>query len=292
MNLEQYKQLIKRDFPDFDVKDMKYLGSGWDNAAILVNGEYVFRFLRGIFDKNYPLKSEDIEKEVNILNRLHGNVSFAVPKPDFVASDHSYFGYKLIPGTLWDQVGDEHLSEEYLRSWVEVRSGISKAIPVEEAANLKIPSYRTEKNQQLVSQYLAEETADPKVKQMAKEAMEYVLDNFKNNQSWKFIHEDLQMSNCMVDTNARKITGVIDWLEAEIGPVEAEFYFWSKYGKETLHKVAKIQGDFDGTQIDPKLARCIHQFYIVADYQDFKARGFTDAAQHKWRQIMKYVEQA
>ena len=94
----------------------------------------------------------------------------------------------------------------------------------------------------------------------------------------------------MDDENQKKITGVIDWLEAEIGPVEAEFYFWSKYGKEALHKVAALQEEYDGTKIDPKLARCIHQFYIVADYQDYKTRGFSDAAAYKWKQIERYLK--
>jgi aminoglycoside 2''-phosphotransferase len=289
MNLENYKQLIKEDFPDLEIKNAKYLGSGWDNAAVLINGEYVFRFLRGIFDENYPLKTQEIEKEVNVLNYLQGKVSFAVPKPDFEGPNHNYFGYKLIPGTLWDQAGDAQTADKYLHEWVRVRSEISKAIKPEQAIELKIPHYRTGKNEQLVSEFLADESADPRVKAMAKEAMDYVCTRCAPKESWVFIHEDLQQSNCMVEPEQKKITGVIDWLEAEIAPVEAEFYFWSKYGKETLHKVAAIQQEYDGTVIDPKLARCIHQFYIVADYQDFRSRGFADAAAHKWQQIEAYL---
>ncbi|HVO86281.1 MAG TPA: aminoglycoside phosphotransferase family protein [Candidatus Binatia bacterium] len=288
MNLDNYQQLIQKDFPDFKIQDLKYLGSGWDNAAVLVNGDYVFRFLRGIFDKNYPLKTEDVQKEVNILNYLQGKTSFAAPKPDFVAPDASYFGYKLIPGTLWDQAPD-HLSDEYLQSWVATRSEISKVIGKSEAVNLKVPNYGTDKNEALARAYIADPSADPRVVQMAQAAMDYVCTRCEPKDSWAFIHEDLQLSNCMVDTVAKKITGVIDWMEAEVGPVEAEFYFWSKYGKEVLHKVAALQQEYDGTVIDPKLARCIHQFYIVADYQDFKTRGFSEAADHKWRQIEAYL---
>ncbi|MDB5161139.1 MAG: hypothetical protein JWO96_519 [Candidatus Saccharibacteria bacterium] len=286
--ISEYRKFIERDFPNLKINDIKYLGSGWDNAAFLVNGEYVFRFLRGLFDRSYPLKAEEIEKEVNVLNRLQGRVSFAVPKPDFVGPYFSYFGYKLIAGTLWDQAPD-HLSDEYLKSWVKTRSEISKAISPAEAPGLKIPNYRTGKNQQLVNEFLADNSADQRIKSIAKDAMDYVCTQCVPKDSWVFIHEDLQLSNAMVDPDAKKITGVIDWLEAEIGPVEAEFYFWSKYGLETLEKVAKIQEEYDGTKIDTQLARAIHQFYVVADYQDFKKRGFTESADRKQKQIESYL---
>ncbi len=288
MNTDAFRQLIEKDFPELQIKDIKYLGSGWDNAAILVNGEYVFRFLRGIFDKNYPLKTEDIEKEVTILNYLQKMVSFQVPKPAYWTHDYTYFGYKLIAGTLWDQAG-EPLSEDYLKSWVITRSEISKKLDAKDASKLGVPHYRTEKNENFVNEFLSDPSADERVKQLAKQAMDYVCTRCTPTDNWVFIHEDLQMSNCMVDPDMKQITGVIDWLEAEVGPVEAEFYFWSKYNNGLLEKMAKLQEEHDGTKIDVRLARAIHQFYIVADYQDYKARGFDQAAAHKWRQIESYL---
>lgn len=284
----EYRGFIERDFPDFKINEMKYLGSGWDNAAFLVNGEYVFRFLRGLFDRSHPLRTDEIKKEVNILNYLHGKVSFAVPKPDFIGQFYSYFGYKLVPGSLWDKV-DQPFNDDYLKSWVAIRSEISKAIKPSDSQALMISTYQTAKNEQFVKTFLADDSADERVKNIARQAMNYVLSKCANTSSWVFIHEDLQMSNCIVDPAAKRITGVVDWLEAEIGPVEAEFYFWSKYGHETLEKVARLQQDHDGTVIDVALAVAIHQFYITADYIDFKNRGFTDAAAHKWSQIEAYL---
>lgn len=285
---DKYRALIKRDFPNFEIRELKYLGSGWDNAAVLVNGQYVFRFLRGLFDPSYPLKKEDIEKEVNVLSFLEGKVSFDVPKPNYVAADHSFFGYKLISGTLWDQA-DDQLSEAYLREWIRVRTEISAAIKPSTASGLKVPQYRTGKNEQLVKQYIASPEADERVKGLAQAAMDYVCTRCTPQDSWVFVHEDLQMSNCMVNPQSKTITGVIDWLEAEIGPAEAEFYFWSKYGNGLLEKMAELQRQYDGTEINVELARAIHQFYIVADYQDYRTRGFDQAAAHKWRQIEAYL---
>jgi aminoglycoside phosphotransferase (APT) family kinase protein len=155
---------------------------------------------------------------------------------------------------------------------------------------LKIPKYRTDKNQKLVENYIADKTADIRVRELAQGARDYILNHLTSSDSWVFIHEDLQQSNCFVDEAQHKITGVIDWLEAEVAPVEAEFYFWSKWGRETLDKVAKMQEEYNGTKVNTELARAIHIFYIVADYQDFKNRNFAESAQHKWHQIEQYLQ--
>jgi aminoglycoside 2''-phosphotransferase len=289
-SLDEYKGLLHQDFPELEVKSIRYLGSGWDNAALLVNEEYVFRFPRGLFESGERIKIEEIEKEVNILNYLKSKVSFTTPEPTFVAPDFRYFGYKLISGILWDHVDESgRFSDELLRSWIKIRSEISRAIAPDEAASLKIPRYRTDVNEDLVRQYLADPRADERVKALASRAADYVLDKLHDNDTWVFIHEDLQMSNCVLGPDRKEICGVIDWGEAEFGPAEAEFYFWSKYGREMLDKMAKLQEEYDGAKIDARLAEAIHQFYIVADYVDFMNRGFSESAAHKWRQIEAYL---
>jgi len=57
----EYQKLIEQDFPDFKVQEIKYLGSGWDNAAMLVNQQFVFRFPRGLFEQTERLKTDEIE---------------------------------------------------------------------------------------------------------------------------------------------------------------------------------------------------------------------------------------
>jgi aminoglycoside 2''-phosphotransferase len=289
-SMDEYKVLLAKDFPQLHVMSIRYLGSGWDNAAILVNEEFVFRFPRGLFEKSERLKTDEIEKEVNILNYLKGKVSFATPQPTFVTPDFRYFGYTLVNGTLWDRADKaKQFSDELLHSWVRIRCELSKAIPVEKAPELKIPKYKTSRNEELVGKYLADPNGDERVKKLAKEAMDYVCGQLASNHKWRFIHEDLQLSNCMVDDEVKQIVGVIDWGEAEIGPAEADFYFWSKYGREMLDKVAKLQEEYDGTKIDVRLAEAIHQFYIAADFVDFTDRGFAESAAHKWRQIEAYL---
>lgn len=289
-SMDEYKALLAADFPELKVNSIRYLGSGWDNAAILVNETYVFRFPRGLFDKSERIKTDEIEKEALVLKFLHGKVSFEVPKPDYVADGYRYFGYKLINGTLWDQLPeDQQFTDELLKSWVETRSELSEAISPEEADKLKVPRYRTDKNQSLVNDYLNHPTGDERVKKLAKEAMDYVCGQLAENGRWVLLHEDLQQSNCFIDPAAGKISGVIDFFDSEIGPVEADFYFWSKWGRPMLEKMAQLQEEYDDTKIDVRLAEAMHQFYAVADYVDFTRRGFSQSAQHKWQQIEAYL---
>ena len=289
-SMGEYRALLARDFPQLEVETIKYLGSGWDNAAILVNEDTVFRFPRALFENPEKLDTKDIEKEVKILKFLAGKLSFATPNPDYVAHDFRYFGYKILPGTLWDQVGKtEHLDDAYLQDWIKLRSELSKAVSEADSRSLGLTRYHTGRNEGLVKQYLASANVDDRVKILAQNAMQTVLDKLQSNGNWVFVHEDLQMSNCFVDPQAKKITGLIDFGKAEIGPVEAEFYFWSKWGRDVLEKVAKMQQGYDGTKVDIDFAMAIHQFYIVADYQDFTNRGFSESAQRKWHQIQKYL---
>lgn len=257
---------------------------------MLVNDQYVFRFPRGIFADDEPIKTSDIKKEINVLNFLYGKTSFGTPKPDFVAPGERYFGYKLLPGTLWDHLPAEHqFSDELLQNWIRVRCELAKKVPAGEADRLGVRRYHTDKNVKFVQQYLDDPNADERVKKMATEARDYVLEQIAKTENWVFVHEDLQMSNCILDEAGSQITAVIDFGDSEVAPIEADFYFWSKYGKKTLHKLADMQEKYDGTRIDPKLALCMHQFYIVADYVDFTARSFADAAAHKWKQIEAYL---
>lgn len=289
-SMDEYRTLIAQDFPDLEVRSIKYLGSGWDNAAILVNDDTVFRFPRELFENPEKFDPFYIEKEVKVLKFLAGKLSFDTPNPDYVAPNYRYFGYKLLNGTLWDQVGEnEQLNDGYLQDWVIKRSELSKAVSETDAASLGLRRYHTQINEKLVKQFLDDDSADQRVKNLAGDAMQTVLSKLHANQNWCFVHEDLQMSNCFVDSDSKKITGVIDFGKAEIAPIEAEFYFWSKYGRETLEKVAKLQQQYDNTKVDIDFAIAIHQFYIVADYQDFNNRGFTASAAHKWQQIEAYL---
>lgn len=89
---------IERQFPALRPARPEPLGSGWDNAAFLVNGRYVFRFPRRHIA--VPL----IRAEMRYLPLLAPRLPVAVPMPRFAGAPDSGFpypfaGYERLLGT-------------------------------------------------------------------------------------------------------------------------------------------------------------------------------------------------
>ncbi|MGC1381646.1 MAG: phosphotransferase [Candidatus Baltobacteraceae bacterium] len=88
---------IAAQFPQLAPATARPLGEGWDNAAFLVNGAYVFRFPRR------AIAAELIATECRVLPLLAGRLPLAVPDPSMpgrpsAAYPWPFAGYRLLPG--------------------------------------------------------------------------------------------------------------------------------------------------------------------------------------------------
>lgn len=91
-------RLIEKAFPEFVGEAVEPLGSGWDNAAFLVNGRIVFRFPRRRAVVGL------IEREIKILPLLAPHLPLAISAPTLVGAPSSdypwtFAGYEHIRGT-------------------------------------------------------------------------------------------------------------------------------------------------------------------------------------------------
>lgn len=86
----QAKGLIAEQFPRLRPLRLARLGQGWDNAAFLVDGKYVFRF--AIRDVALPL----LRTEAAVLPWLAPRLPLPVPRPSFVGE--GFVGYRLVRG--------------------------------------------------------------------------------------------------------------------------------------------------------------------------------------------------
>ncbi|MCX5923914.1 MAG: phosphotransferase [Candidatus Dependentiae bacterium] len=97
----------------FTVEDIKILGQGFDNVALLVNHNLVFRFPRHSNADIYQLKNEN-----PILQKLQSVISLKIPNPIYIGRPTSYYpyhfqGYEKIEGVAVYQVD---LTEQELLS--------------------------------------------------------------------------------------------------------------------------------------------------------------------------------
>jgi aminoglycoside phosphotransferase (APT) family kinase protein len=91
-------RLVAARFPQLGAPSLTPLGEGWDNAAFLVNGQWVFRFPRR------AVAAELIETEARILPLIAPELPLPVPVPVFVAEPIAgypwpFAGYAMLPGT-------------------------------------------------------------------------------------------------------------------------------------------------------------------------------------------------
>jgi aminoglycoside phosphotransferase (APT) family kinase protein len=92
------KRAIAWQFRTLEIRDVVAFGSGWDNAAFLVNGELVFRFPRR------RTWADLLEREIAVLPEVARHVPVPISAPTYVGLPTEFFpwhfaGYPLIAGS-------------------------------------------------------------------------------------------------------------------------------------------------------------------------------------------------
>lgn len=95
-DLKTGSQIVKKEFPKFQGCHLVGDDSGWDNYAIRVNNEYLFRFPR----RQESL--EQIKKESEVLSILHSKLPPYIEVPKYLTvrlnDDYPFVYYKMIQG--------------------------------------------------------------------------------------------------------------------------------------------------------------------------------------------------
>jgi aminoglycoside phosphotransferase (APT) family kinase protein len=91
------RALIRDQFPELRVDDLRRLGAGWDNTVWLVDGRWAFRFPRRAVA--VPL----LEHEIGVLQQVASQLPLPVPQPTFIgrpapAYPWPYVGARFLPG--------------------------------------------------------------------------------------------------------------------------------------------------------------------------------------------------
>jgi aminoglycoside phosphotransferase (APT) family kinase protein len=89
--------LVREQFPDLGVQRVTVLATGWDNTAVMVDGQWLFRFPRR------EIAVPGVQREITVLPRLAGSLPLPIPDPQFVGQPSAhypwpFFGARLLPG--------------------------------------------------------------------------------------------------------------------------------------------------------------------------------------------------
>lgn len=94
---DRARALLESQFNELAPIELESFGQGWDNVALLVNGEWVFRF------PQRDVARDLMGYEIANLRRIAGSLPLAVPDPVFVGvpeGDYPYpfSGYRILKG--------------------------------------------------------------------------------------------------------------------------------------------------------------------------------------------------
>ena len=89
--------LIREQFPGVGTRQVTVLATGWDNAAFLADGQWLFRFPRR------AVAVPGVQREIAVLPRLAPMLPLPIPDPQFIGQPSArypwpFFGARLLPG--------------------------------------------------------------------------------------------------------------------------------------------------------------------------------------------------
>jgi len=205
-------------------------GHGQNNVILIVNESHVFRF------PLYEQGIANLEREIAILRGIRRHVSLATPDPVYVSLDDRsvgkvFLGYPMIPGEpLWretlDRIGDVRLLTS-LGTQVGAFLKALHAVPVSEV----LPDEAARFDPLLEWKELYRRISDRLFTYMRPDARSATVQHFESffqssehlSVTPALIHGDFGTGNILVDLDARRITGVIDFGGAGVGDPAVDF---------------------------------------------------------------------
>lgn len=90
-------KLVSEQFPQLERRSIEVLGTGFDNTAYLINGEFVFRFPRR------EIAVALLVRESEALPRIAHRIPLSVPVPEWIGRPSDVYkwpfaGYRMVPG--------------------------------------------------------------------------------------------------------------------------------------------------------------------------------------------------
>ena len=100
--LHYYTTMIMTQFPDISIQSVESLGEGFRNYAILVNGDWVFRFPKS------QQGADELNKEIQLLPLLVGCVKVNIPQYVYIgkrSDGNPFVGYRKVQGQILGEDG-------------------------------------------------------------------------------------------------------------------------------------------------------------------------------------------
>jgi len=283
-----FTEKIKSDFPELQVDSVKVIATGWDHVAVEVNNSIIFRIPRGEY--NIEKLSKSVIYETNILKLLQDKLPVDIPDPIYIAPGNAYFGYPKLDGVLLMNLDDDlnEMDKGHIREdWVNIASGIHQNIPLETAQKLGIPVFSGDIGK--AEDIFNIENIDDEILDFARRTIKAAQSIDISKLPVSVIHNDLQWFNLLADPAAKRISGVIDWTDICIAPIEKDFSIWEWGHDGQLEQVIELYEQEAGVKIDQEQVKMWRHLEEINDYIEQKESGNEIGAEQSLDHIRKWI---
>lgn len=257
-DLETGSKTIKERFPEFAECDFIGDDSGWDNYAIKVNSEYLFRFPR----RQESL--EQIRKEAEVLSALHSKLPPYIEVPKYLATnldgDYPFVYYKMIQGELLTKELYDAFTAERKEMFVQQITEflhVLHSIDINQCKSLEKIS-ALNKYQHLYRQvieicfkHLTVEEQD-KTKRLFED---YLQNPVMQNYTPTVVHGDLSENHIIITETG---IGIIDFGDTDIFDPAIDISWFYLFDRKTFDD---IMAEYQGHK-DMGFEKRISQFYV------------------------------
>lgn len=244
----KFKHLIKTDYPNFQIKNIKLLKSGWDNFAVEINKSYIFRF---------PKKEDiDLTKEINILKQLNGKITLQIPNYEFIGKKSPYVGYKKIMGQPLTinilkslSLKNRHLLINDIANFFYE---FHEFLPITKAKklNIKIDKHKWEST--VIREKVIGKLKNKDLSDFIEENLDKYLKFVNENTNLIIVYNDFHEENIAFNKNRSRLTGVFDFSDVAVSNVYMEFYRLFSFDKKLALEVIKKYEQLSGRLVDLK----------------------------------------
>jgi len=269
---EDAGRLVERQFPKLAPARLEPLGAGWDNAAYVVNGRWVFRFPRR------KMLAGLLENEMRYLPRLAPHLPLRIPEPVWhgrpeEAFPYPFAGYELLPGET--ACGVAWTPEERLSNAPRLGRFLAAlhGLPVDEETRARAPGDELgradlKKRAPIIRERLAQ--LEEKQVEVDGATVRAWLSRLEGTAPWMeptcWVHGDLYARHLMVDEH-RRVTGVLDWGDVHLGDPAIDLTIaFSFLPPEARGAFREAYGDIDEATWNRARFRAFHYGVLLLHY--------------------------
>ena len=239
---ELARHLVESQFPQLAPIAVTNRAQGWDNEALEINGEWIFRF---------PKRADaalDLERELRLLPQIASRLPLAIPRYEFFGQSGAEFpypfaGYRKLSGTPATHAGE--INEMAIAAQLGAFLSALHALDLDEFSGIEIPRETDAPGDywpgveaelsSLEAKLGARKTAACRAFLRAQES------GFASVNSRVLLHADLRDEHILLSQDSSHVAGIIDWTDAAMGDAAHDFAgIWEWMGEDSARRAHAI----------------------------------------------------